>query len=85
MANWLNHAPEARAGIDLSDRKAVFRPLARLMEQHLGEASATDPSRLAWLHLHSANTERALEVAELGLEREPGNLFCENLVDKLTT
>jgi hypothetical protein len=85
MANWLNNAPEVRTGMDVSDRKAVFRPLARLLEQHLPDASATDLSRLAWLHLHSGNTDRALEVAELGLDREPGNLFCEKLVVKLST
>lgn len=84
MANWLNNAPEVKKGIELTDRQALFRPLARLMEQHLGEASATDLSRLAWLYLHVGGTERALEVAEMGLDRQPGNVFCEKLVEKLT-
>lgn len=53
------------------------------MELHLQEASATDLSRLAWLHLHVGDEQRALEVAELGLRRDPDHLFCERLVEKL--
>ena len=70
--------------MDIDDRKALFTPLVRLMEARLVEASATDLSRLAWLHLHSGNDQRALEVAERGLEREPDNIYCRRLVIKLS-
>jgi tetratricopeptide (TPR) repeat protein len=84
MANWLNNSPEAKDGVDVVDRRVLFKPFARLMETHLPEASATDLSRLAWLHLHSGDPERAFEVAGLGLERDPDNIHCQRLVAKLT-
>ena len=83
MANWLNNSPEAKDGVDVIDRRALFKPFARLMEARLPEASATDLSRLAWLHLHSGDTRRAHDVALLGLKREPENIHCRRLVAKL--
>ena len=53
------------------------------MERHFNQLSATDCSRLAWLHLNAGNQERALDVARLGLERDPTNRHCKNLVQKL--
>jgi hypothetical protein len=85
MANWLNNSPEAKDGVDFVDRKALFKPFVRLMEARLSEASATDLSRLAWLHLHSGDPRRALEVAEIGLRRDPENVHCQRLVAKLPT
>jgi hypothetical protein len=84
MANWLNQASDIIADMDIDDRRVLFTPLARLMEARLVEATATDLSRLAWLHLHAGNDQRALEVAELGLEREPDNIHCGRLVIKLS-
>jgi hypothetical protein len=84
IANWLNNSPDAKDGVDLVDRKALFKPFARMMEAHLPEASATDLSRLAWLHLHSGDSRRALTVAEIGLQRDPDNAHCQRLEAKLT-
>ena len=53
------------------------------MEQRLGELTATDYSRLSWLYLNVGNDERALDIARLGVEREPDNYFCLRLVQKL--
>ena len=83
MANWLNKASDIIADMDIDNRRALFTPLVRLMETRLAEATATDLSRLAWLHLHAGNDHRAREVAELGLKREPNNIHCERLVTKL--
>jgi hypothetical protein len=83
MANWLNTEREVIEKLDVAERGALFKPLAGLMEGYLQTASATDLSRLAWLHLHAGDERRALEVAEIGLQREPGNLHCQRLVDKL--
>lgn len=84
MANWLNNASQVKADLDVADRSLIFKPMAKLMEDQLGDASATDLSRLAWLHLHSGETDRALTIAELGLKREPDNIHCVRLVAKLT-
>jgi hypothetical protein len=51
IANWLNTAPELKIEMDVVARGALFKPLARLMEAQVEEASAIDLSRSAWLHL----------------------------------
>jgi hypothetical protein len=81
MANWLN--AEIKEKLDAGERGALAKALARLMETYLPVASATDLSRLAWLHLHAGDDQRALQVAESGLQREPGNVYCQRLVDRL--
>ena len=53
------------------------------MERRLSTLDATDCSRLAWLYRNINNTSRALEIANVGLEREPTNEHCLNLVRKL--
>jgi hypothetical protein len=83
MANWLNGEREIIDNMDVAERGALFKPLARLMERHLPGATGTDLSRLAWLHLHAGDRLRAFEVADLGLQRDPDNLFCQRLVEKL--
>ncbi len=83
IANWLNTEREIIATIDVTERGSIFGPMARLMEVHLDEASATDLSRLAWLHLHAGSERRAAEVADLGLQRDPNNVYCQRLVEKL--
>jgi hypothetical protein len=84
MANWVNTERDLIATMDVAERGVLFKPLARLMEAHLPAASATDLSRLAWLHLHAGDQGRALDVAELGLRRDPNNLHCQRLVDRIT-
>jgi len=84
LANELNKERELIETMEVVERGAVFRPMARLMERYLSGASATDLSRLAWLHLHAGDQERARVVAEQGLERDPTNLYCQRLADKLT-
>jgi NB-ARC domain len=83
MANWLNNNAAAIERMETTDRASIFGALAALMERRMGEASATDLSRLAWLYLHADNGRRALEIAEMGLERDPGNLHCQRLVERL--
>ena len=53
------------------------------MEARLEKLSATNCSRLAWLYLNVGNPGRALDVAKKGIEREPSNDHCRNLVLKL--
>lgn len=84
VANWLNGERELIEKMDVPERGALFKPMARLLEGHIKIASATDLSRLAWLHLHAGDGRRALEVAELGLKRDSENRHCLSLVDKLT-
>jgi hypothetical protein len=83
VANWLNSERDVIDKMDVAERGALFKPLARLMERHLPTASATDLSRLAWLHLHAGDVQRALMVAQIGMERDPENQHCQRLVENL--
>ena len=53
------------------------------MENRLKNLSATNCSRLAWLYLNVGNPQRALDVAKVGVEREPDNEHCQKLIRKL--
>ena len=83
IANWLNNAQEVMDSTDVVQRSALFKPLAALMEANLEDASATDLSRLAWLHLHSGDRHRALDIANMGLRRDSENIQCQRLAAKL--
>ena len=85
MANWVNNNRTLIANLDSTDKRAVLGSLAGLMEQRIGVISATDLSRLAWLHLHAGDVVRARQVAEMGLQREPGNRHCERLIERLSS
>ena len=85
MANWLNTAPELKNGLDFVDREPYFKPLARLMENRIKEASPTDLSRLAWLHLHSGDKSRAIEISDIGLKADANNIYCQRLSRKLSS
>jgi hypothetical protein len=83
IANWLNNSTDVVQGMELSARSHVFSPLIHMMESRINEASATDLSRLAWMYLHGGDANRALEIADRGLEMEAGHVHCQRLVAKL--
>ena len=82
-ANYVNSDREIINQMDAVQRSALLKPLAKLMEAHRQNLSATDLSRLAWLYLHSGEKEHALHLAELGLKDEPENTHCQRLYDRL--
>ena len=53
------------------------------MERRLDVLAATDCSRLAWLYQNIGNASRALDIANIGLERDSRNEYCLNFVRKL--
>ena len=82
MANYVNRNIDALGG--RADRRMVLlKPLARLCIPHLQDAAATDLSRFAWLHLHCGEDTEARRLTSLGLTRDPGNVYCLRLRDKL--
>ncbi len=83
FANLLNNSSETWAHLHISERTTIFRPLARMMEEGMADANATDISRLAWLNLHMGEDGQALSLAEEGLRREPENVYCDRLRRKL--
>ena len=65
------------------DIQEIIERAIQAMERRLSTLNATDCSRLAWLYRNNNNTSRALDIANIGLEREPTNEHCLNLVRKL--
>lgn len=63
--------------------RELLSRIIQAMERRLPELTATNCSRLAWLYLNANNDERARDVAKKGLEREPENEYCLNLIHKL--
>jgi hypothetical protein len=57
--------------------------VAAAMERHIGNLSATDCSRLAWLYLNIGKDARARDIAETGMKRDQGNEHCQNLIQRL--
>ena len=53
------------------------------IEKHLSILDATNCSRLAWLYLNTGNPERARDVAKKGLQKQPENEYCQNLIQRL--
>ena len=70
---------DARSG-DVLD---LIRPVVAAMENHIRDLPASDCSKLSWLYLNIGNQGRALDVARIGLEREPLNHYCQRLVQML--
>jgi len=63
--------------------RQLIERVASAMERNIRELSATDCSRLAWLYLNIGKEDRARDIANKGLDRDPGNEYCLNLVQKL--
>jgi hypothetical protein len=69
--------------LDTEEKEIVVRNLVRIMVSRIEEADATDCSRLAWLFIRLGGRDGARKYAELGLERDPYNEYCSNLLLKL--
>ena len=61
----------------------LLSKVIQAMENCLRELSATNCSRLAWLHLNVGNRDRALDVALIGKTKDPLNHYCQKLIDRL--
>lgn len=64
--------------------RALLERVIAVMERRIGELTATDCSRLAWLCLNVGNADRARDIANAGIRREPNNEYCQNLIDRLS-
>ena len=88
LANSINHifAIAGRDGTDPfqpEERKYLLGNLILQLETDLARLDPTDLSRLAWLHMHAANSPRALELAERGLNMDGENEHCRKIVTRL--
>ena len=69
--------------IEREDRRQILKEMADSIERHIKECSANDFSRLAWLDLNIGDSRKARETAELGIEKDPFNYHCVNLLEKM--
>ena len=88
FANRLNNRIRDLKGRSIADAwsgeiRELLERVIREMEKHLQNLSATNCSRLAWLYLNIGNSQRALDVVKVGVERDPANEHCQNLILKL--
>jgi hypothetical protein len=88
LANQINNRIRDLKGRHVEDAwspevRLLVERVANAMERHIGELSATDCSRLAWLYLNIRQEDRARDIAKSGLKRDPGNEHCQNLVRRL--
>ena len=83
MANAINNSVDMKSSLELAERHSLLRPLITMLEESIKLLSATDMSRLSWLHLHSGNTKRAWELAEQGAKLDPENTHCRRLLVRL--
>ena len=65
------------------EKRHIIDKLIDKLTERIDEASATDCSRLAWLHMHRNETEVALGIAYRGLNEDPSNEHCNNLIRRL--
>jgi hypothetical protein len=88
LANQINNRIRDLKGRRVEDAwspevRSLIERVATALERRLTELSATDCSRLAWLYLNIGREDRARDIARIGLERDPSNDHCLNLVRKL--
>ncbi len=70
--------------LDADERRLMIRRLRSLIEDRVDEADATDLSRLAWLCINDdQDSAAAAKWAKVGLEREPENQHCAQLLRKI--
>ena len=73
----------SRYSLRLEEKEKLIEPLIDLMQPRIEEADARDCSRLGWLYMHNDQLNLAKEAVQLGLELDPRNHHCQNLLKKL--
>lgn len=74
---------DGRLTLDTEEKRVIAERLRKLMEGRLGEANATDLSRLGWLCMHLRDQVAARTYAARGLELDPHDFHCANLLDRV--
>lgn len=69
--------------LDRPERSVLVRRLIEAFQPHVEEASATELSRLAWLHLHLRQEGLAKRVVRRGLQKDSENYHCRKLAERL--
>ncbi len=83
-ANRLNRLlHEGRLGMDRDEKRQLAQRIAIVLQRRRNEASADDFSRMAWLSIHLEQRDKAKEYAQTGLQLDPDNFHCSNLITRI--
>lgn len=86
-ANAINRLfNEHKTSVDSFEKSISIEKVTKVFEEriHINKFSDSDDySRLAWLHLHRNESEKAINVVEEGLRKDPDNIYCRNLYERL--
>ena len=69
--------------LDPALKATIVNDVADVMEEQVDDLNGDGCSRLAWLYLNIRDEHEARRVANLGLSREPDNLHCQRLIERL--
>lgn len=74
---------DPNTSLDRPDRLVFVRKLISSFEPHVQAATATELSRMAWLHLYLGEEGAARRVVAKGLKEDGNNFHVRNLADRL--
>lgn len=66
-----------------SEVQQLIERVAEEMRRHLDDLDATNCSRLAWLYLNIGNSDRAYDIAKIGLSKDGEHEHCVRLMERL--
>lgn len=81
--NRFNQVGKQPSDLASDERRLLGERLLEIAESRLGEADATDLSRIAWLCLSLSKEDRAKEYITRGLALDPENEHCIRLAERL--
>ena len=84
VASRINKYYSNNNDTDIVTKNAVSNKCKTVLQKRISEANAIDCSRLAWLCLNLTDEVNALKYAHIGLQLDPSNSHCKNLVKKLS-
>lgn len=68
---------------DMSERVFSLQPLADAVDARASEAEPDDFARLGWLRLNLRDRSGAERAALAGLQIDPNNIHCQNVLNRI--
>ena len=68
--------------VSVDEKQLLLRDVVAPFSDFTNEMSATDFSRLGWLHMQLGDVAAAAKAAQAGLDLDPNNDYCLNLAER---